>query len=580
MDITKIKYAAIFLIFVMVYSFGNVYAQGPAKVFKGLDDTRQEQQFLKKEAPDKGAVIQKEADVLEKQMAAPDKKVFVKRFQVEGNTRLSESVIASMIAPYEGKQLTIDEINGVAGLITAKYREAGYLTTRAYVPAQEIKDNVVVIRAADGRIGDIIAAGNKSYSDAFIKKHMAGAKKDGLLNEKNLERSILLLNGYQDLNVTASLKAGKDPGTTDVIARVTDKFPFAASIFYDNYGEKLTSKNRAGFTIDAGNLITSGDEINLFGITGIDDLNIKDLAYGRIEYSLPIGGNGTRVGAHYGHSVYDVDEELDNVLKLADIDIDGGANTAGIYVSHPFIKQAGLTVAARLGFDYGDFYQKIDGQDDIADDIRKSSLGITCDWADAFSGVNYFGLTYVRGLNSLLGGSESDDPNVSRLDGDVDFNKFTVDLVRMQKLPGYNHLMLKASGQYSADELSSPEQFSIGGIRTVRGFKSSERNGDMGYALTAELSLSPFFADKEIFGQKVGDSVKFAFFGDYGWVKWNNYEDVALSENEDLGSIGAGVRLYLGKRFSFRLDYAMPYIDGKFKSDSDSRTYLQATVNF
>jgi hemolysin activation/secretion protein len=228
--------------------------------------------------------------------------------------------------------------------------------------------------------------------------------------------------------------------------------------------------------------------------------------------------------------------------------IKGGSYATGLYLSHPLVKQRGLSVGLRWGLDYRNFHQYINGdQENLTDDIRSSSLGITCDWADAFSGVNYFGLTYTQGLNSLLGGSERNDPFVSRPGGNVDFAKFTTDFVRMQKLPGYNHLMLKASGQYSADELSGPEQYGIGGMGRVRGFKASEKSGDMGYALTAELSLSPFFANQEIFNQKVGDTIKFVLFGDYGKVKWN--ADPVGGSAPELKSIGAGVGSILGRSF-------------------------------
>lgn len=300
--------------------------------------------------------------------------------------------------------------------------------------------------------------------------------------------------------------------------------------------------------------------------------DFSDLAYGRAEYSLAVGGNGTRAGIYYGNNVYKAGQELEP------LEIKGGADTAGIFVTHPIVKTRDATVSFKFALDYKNIHQDVLSQKFITDDIRSSTLGVTCDWADTFSGKNYFAFGYSQGLSSVLGGSKSDDEYLSRQQANVDFAKFTADLVRMQKLPGYNYLMLKASGQYSDNKLYGAEQFSIGGFGSVRGFGPSSKSGDMGYAMTAELSLSPFFADQEIYKQKIGDTIKFAFFGDYGKVKWNN-PLVGQDEYSQLGSIGAGIRLFAGKTVSVRVDYAVPYLEGKF-DNSGAKTYLQATVSF
>ncbi|HNZ65413.1 MAG TPA: hypothetical protein PKJ10_06210, partial [Smithella sp.] len=50
-------------------------------------------------------------------------------------------------------------------------------------------------------------------------------------------------------------------------------------------------------------------------------------------------------------------------------------------------------------------------------------------------------------------------------------------------------------------------------------------------------------------------------------------------EDEYLTSIGAGFRLYAGKHFSVRLDYAVPRIDGSFEID-DAELYGQVAFVF
>ena len=99
-----------------------------------------------------------------------------------------------------------------------------------------------------------------------------GNKKDPSLKEDRLEKALLILNDYPSLNVKAALKAGTEPGMTDVAATVTDKFPVSGSIFYDNYGTSTTSKNRLGFGLNLGNLLTNGDTLNLWGLPALTRL--------------------------------------------------------------------------------------------------------------------------------------------------------------------------------------------------------------------------------------------------------------------------------------------------------------------
>ena len=181
-------------------------------------------------------------------------------------------------------------------------------------------------------------------------------------------------------------------------------------------------------------------------------------------------------------------------------------------------------------------------------------------------------------MGNFLGGSGTNDPNSSRLNADGSFTKFTADAVRFQKLPGYNHILLRALGQFSNDVLFVAEQFSIGGMGIVRGFTPYLYGGDSGYIFSGELHASPIAPETEIFNRKLGEMLKFVFFAETGGVFRNDVQP-GEDKNNHLTSIGAGIRLYAHERFSVLLDWAVPKIDGSFKTSS-SITYVQATVHF
>ena len=507
-----------------------------------------------------------------KPSAGPTTKILVKKFRVEGNKLLSTNEINAIVAPFEGKELTLEEIRNIADLITARYRDKGYIIVNAFVPKQVIKNNVVTIKVVEGKVEAINVTGNKSYSTAFVAKHLSVIEKDPSLKEDRLEKALLILNDYPSLNVNASLKAGKEPGTTDVIAQVTDKFPISGSIFYDNYGTSTTSKNRAGFSLNMGNLLTSGDAVNFWGITGLDSLDVNQLSYGRVEYSLPLGIYGTKAGIYYAHNLYQATGDVEPPRS------ERQCRHRGHLFDSSVDQDQGHSLTAKAGFDYKDVREYALQEITSKDRVREGTFGLAYDSTDRYLGKNFANVTYHQGIRGFLNGNGANDVDVSRLGADGGFNKVTADVIRIQKLPGYNHLILKGSGQYSSDPLVVVEQFLIGGAGSVRGFNPAEKSGDIGYSLTAELVLSPFFADSMIYNQKVGNTIQFAFFIDHGYVQKNSpapgdYQKAYLT------GTGAGLRLYAGKMFSLKIDYGIPKVDNSFETKK-AMTYVQAIFYF
>lgn len=513
----------------------------------------------------------------QKAKQAEGEKIFVKQYKIQGAALIDEASLAASIASYQNKQLSISEIIKAADTITGLYRQKGFLAAYAYIPAQDIKDGIVLIQVMEGKTGGITITGNRNYKTQFILGHLQKTKQEPSIKEQTLERALMLLNDYPSLNVNASLKPGKEPGTTDVAVTATDTYPISASLTYDNFGTKTLSKHRLSLVLDKGNTITDGDDIRLSGVTGLDRIDLDKLSYGRIDYIFPVDYNGTKLGVYYANSLYEAGKEL------TPLQIKGKADVAGVFLTNPLIKKADTTLTAKLGFDYKDVYDYMLDSTRSEDKIRTISLGINYDTTDSLlfnqTSRNILGFSYYRGINSIMGGSDRNDTKISRLHADGDFNKFTLDIIRIQRLTQYNHLIIKASGQYSAEPLFVAEQYTIGGAGSIRGFAPSAYSGDSGYTATIELQTSPILPDTIIFNnQKLGDTIKLAIFADNGAVQRNDRQP-GEAEDDYLTSIGVGIRIYAGKTISARLDQAWPEKNGKY-NNKNAETYLQMTASF
>ncbi|TAN43303.1 MAG: ShlB/FhaC/HecB family hemolysin secretion/activation protein [Nitrospirae bacterium] len=382
----------------------------------------------------------------------------------------------------------------------------------------------------------------------------------------------MILNDYPMLRVRTSLRAGDKPGTADLLAAASDSRYIAGGISYDDFGSSSISKHRTSLWFDMGGLVADGDLLMLRGSTGLDRIDLNKLSYGRAEYLIPVDHNGTKLGLYGANSLYKVGE------TLAPLQIEGTATIMGFYLTHPLIKKRDQTLSVRAGFDYKNVTDYMLDTLNSKDNIRALSLGVSYDFYDGLEGRNVIGLTYHQGLSGFLGGAARNEVGTSRADADGGFNKYTMDYVRLQGITEFTHILLKAAGQVSGTTLFSAEQFSIGGMGTVRGFKSSAHSGDSGYIFSAELHTWPIFPEAKIFGQRLGDTIKFVPFADCGRVYKDNVQP-GENKNNYIQSVGAGLRLYAGRKFSMRLDYAVPKVNGIFHK-RNSMTYAQASMAF
>lgn len=499
-------------------------------------------------------------------------KILVREFSVEGATLIDAETIKSITAPYEGRELTLQEISAVANAITAAYRSMGYIIAYAFVPPQDVNNEAVIIRVLEGRIGNIAVSGNTHYSSNFIKGHIEQTRKDASLKEKSLERALLILNEYPSLVVRATLRAGMEAGTADIIADAADSRHRSGTVTYDNFGSDVLSKHRMVIEFDAGSLAADGDLLTLRGVTGLDRIDIERLAYGRIEYTAPVDHNGTKLGVYGANSIYEAGK------SLAPLQIRGKGYVAGIYLTHLMKKQKDQSLTIKAGFDYKNINDYILDDLNSKDNIRSLNIGINYDFIDRHRGRNIATFTWYQGMSGFFGGAGKNEAGTSRPGADGSFSRFTLDLMRLQEINNNNKFILSASGQASGVELFSAEQFSIGGMGTVRGFKPSLHSGDSGYALTAELHTSPLSPEKRIFKQKLNETIKFVLFADHAGV-YRHKTQPGEDKNDHLTSIGAGIRLYAGRRFTAMMDWAVPEIDRNCKVNN-AETYLQIVMSF
>ncbi len=565
-----------FSFFILFFSL-PVWAQVPsAEQASGQESLRQMQerdQRLRQQLEKKEFVPAAESPVLiPQEPSATDvsQKVLVNAIVVTGNTILTEQELRNTIVPYEGKELSLSDMQKVADLLTDAYRQKGFITTRAILPPQQVSGNTLNLQVVEGLVGDVQVRGNRYFrKNIFIKR--ISLKKGQLFNYDKLRGDLSYINQFPDRNVKTTITPGQEPGQTDVVLDVKDRLPIHVGFSYDNYASRYVGKNRYTGTVTNNNLL-GFDDMLTFQYQAAE-ANAYRLS--SFRYLLPVT-KSTDIGFYAARNQLSIGEEFKDLLAR------GKSAIYSFFTNHTLLNQENLKVVASTGFDYKDVFNFQLGVETSRDRLRIPKLGITVDYADAFGGRNIISDELSYGVPDIMGGMDATDVRSTRVGAGGEFVKDRLDLLRLQQLPLNTTLLLKGQLQFAGSILPSSEQYQLGGISNVRGFASGEAVGDNGQSATAEFTF-PFYGvppsvQFPLSKAKVYDALRLAAFYDWGHVRLRNPQAGELKD-KSLDSVGCGLRLTLPESLSFRLDFAWP-VNGRPSDGHNQHTWVAVSKDF
>lgn len=551
-------------VFVFILCFSSLsYGQSQIGISGAIDDSF-EKDFRNTPFPrDKNAKIITEKELLDnlpKETSAET--VYVSRFEVTGNRVIDKKDIQMVLIDYVERNLTLTQLNEAADAVTKFYRQKGYIISYAYIPPQVVNNSTINIAVVEGEIGEVKVEGLSDYKKEFILKYLKPLQSGIVLDTKTLERRLLLLNSFMDLKVNATLRPGKRKGTSDIIIYAQDTNPYRASFSVDNYGNKITNEYRLNGAAMVGNVITSGDRLALNLSLGLDNFNPWQLFYGRIDYRLPIGSEGFKLGFAYSRSNYIGTKDFAKALEL-----EGYSNDYSIYTEYPIILRNKGTLNLGAGVYVKESADKILGEKNAQDILTTASLSL---YGEAYPwiGANmYYSLAFSQGLSGLYGvshySSNSSNPNASGY-----YEKLYLDYEYHQFITWFFRMRLFLSGQWTSGTTFAGERFYIGGIYSVRGFESGLESGDNGYRLSIEAEF-----DLGI------PHIKALVFYDRGQV-FNYNADYHGYGSASLDSAGAGLRFYPWKGLAIKIDYGYPLMSSQNREAGWGVVYGRISYDF
>ena len=257
--------------------------------------------------------------------------------KISGNTLFDTATLHLLVRDAEGQKLTLAELDKLAARISDYYYAHGYPLTRAIIPAQTIKEGVVEIQVIEARYGRISLDNSSLVNDTLLNATLSPLQSDQLIEQKSLDRSLLLLSDIPGLATSATLLPGEKLATSDLIVAIKPTQPFTGNISLDNDGNQATGRARAGGSINLINPLHHGDVLSASSLSSGSGMN-----YARVSYETLLNGSGTRIGGAYSALHYILGD------TLAALNGHGTAQVGSLWLKHPFMRSRETNLNGQL----------------------------------------------------------------------------------------------------------------------------------------------------------------------------------------------------------------------------------------
>ncbi|BAZ06820.1 ShlB/FhaC/HecB family hemolysin secretion/activation protein [Calothrix sp. NIES-3974] len=492
--------------------------------------------------------------------SAVPSRIFVKQFVVEGSTIYKPEKFAEILEKYTNRELSFVELLEARSQITKLYVDNGYVTTGAIIPPQEIKDGIVKIQVIEGELEAIKVSGVSRLNPNYIRSRLQYSIRKPVNVPQVLEALRTLQLDPLIENLSAELGAGVRPGTNVLEVRIQEADSFRTEIVLDNGRSPSVGTFRRRVQISEGNLLGWGDGLSV-GYTNTDGSNAFDASY-----SLPINPRNGTINFSYSVTANNVIEAPFN-----DLDIVSNSRTYELTYRQPLYQRPSGE------FTIGFTASRRESETSLLDTPFPLSPGADDQGRVRVSALRFFQEWSQRDTTQVFAARSQFSIGVGAFDATINDNapdsrfylwRGQAQWVRL--LAPDTLLLIRGDAQIADRPLLSSEQFGLGGLGSVRGYRQDFLLTDNGAIFTTEVRL-PVWKQR----QNLLHIIPFIDIG----TAWNKSGNEARLDNNTLASIGLGLQLNLGERFNARLDYGIPLISVDSRKNSWQENGIYFTIS-
>ena len=191
-----------------------------------------------------------ELQSLDNQAINPDGPCFdIDTIILEGAHLLSPEKQYSLTHSFTQQCLNLHKINQLLQIISNEYSQQGYVTSRAYVSAQDLSQGQLIITVIEGTIEAFSLTDPHSQLNIFTAFPFNHQQ---VLNLRDIEQGLEQINRLQSQQATMELIPGEIPGSTVIKVKSQSSKSWQANLSRDNSGQRATGElmNTAFFSLD------------------------------------------------------------------------------------------------------------------------------------------------------------------------------------------------------------------------------------------------------------------------------------------------------------------------------------------
>jgi hemolysin activation/secretion protein len=491
-------------------------------------------------------------------------------YQVDGNSVLPSGDIEKAVYPFMGEQKTIADVEQARAALEKTYQQAGYLTVSVSIPQQEVNTGQVRLQVTEGKVDHLQIVDAHYHTPSEIKSRTPQFAEGAVPHFPTAQKELGTLNRNQNRQVTPVLRPGKSPGTVEVDLQVKDKLPLHGNVELNDRYSPNTSELRLNAGLKYENLFQKDHSLGLNLQVSPEDTNEVKVFSG--TYVVP------RLNGDY-FATYAVVSDS-NIAAVGDINVLGKGYILGARYINPLPGAEGLYHSLTFGADYKVFNETLllpateqDRPTTSKTPISYWALSVGYD-TNIQSSLGQTQTSVVLNMAPRLMGNTDKEFNRKGDDAQANYAYLRADAKHLYTWDSGWAVQGKLALQVASSKLISTEQFTIGGVESVRGYTESSRLGDQGYSASLELRTPPlaqYLKDYQ-FANYIKDFYAYTF-ADAGYVRIKNA--LRLDAYHELYSAGLGLKLKTTTGWFSYLDYAQAMNDAPEVERGDSRLHFR-----
>lgn len=490
------KKARILLAVIATLAAGHaVQAQSPADEFFRLQEAEVKRGRLDRLKLATPTTVERDGGISNLPAGRTNDQCFViSRVIIEGVTKISAEQIGDLTDPFKNRCIGVDDISALLKTLTNLYVDQGFITSRAYVPPQDIASTRVLrLTVVEGAVSEIYLNGQPAGKNAALAAAFPGMK-GKVANIRDVEQGLDQMNRLSSNNAKSSMLPGSQQGTSILNIENKPGKRWHVSMTNNTLGQESTGHSQSNVSLSFDGLLGVNDQLGI--------------SYGHSGPNYPWGGDGNghsnsysgNASIPYGYwtfsangSWYQYDSSAPG--NFGPIETSGNSAEVGLGVDRVINRDKDSITTIRGGLTYKQTDNFLLG-DRIEVGSRRYSVGTIgiSHSRQMLGGVSAFDLTLEKGLD-LFDAVKQGEPGAGT--ADPRFSKFglTVSGTRPFEISGERfEFTTLLSGQYSSDNLLGAEQIALGGYSNVRGVRQSLVFGNNGLFSHNELAwrTTPF----------------------------------------------------------------------------------------